>query len=71
MHTLLLKDKISIILSAPPNVRTSSGKCCANFDEALLFLKDKWRSLYLFIKLLPVWPTQALLIFYFPRNCTT
>ena len=43
----LLKDKMSIMLSIRPNVWPSSSKCCVNFDEVLLFLKDRWCSLYL------------------------
>jgi hypothetical protein len=57
------KCKMCIILSVGPKLWELSSKCWAKLEEMLLILKDKWCSLNLCEKLLPIWPVYTLLQF--------
>jgi hypothetical protein len=59
--TFCWKCRVSIILFIGPKVCELSRRCLEKLEALLLVLKDKWCSLDLWVKLLPVCPTYAFL----------
>ena len=57
---VLLKYGAYIVFSTLPKEWLYSKRFCADFEVVFLFVKERWCTLNLVVKLLPVWPECAL-----------